>query len=254
MGTRESYEPGTFSWVELATSDADGAKRFYTELFGWDYDDNPLGEGAVYSMAKVDGQVVGALYASEQPPHWNSYVTVKSADEAAEAVKEAGGTVAAEPFDVLESGRMLVIQDPTGAPLCLWEPKAHIGAGLVNAPGALTWNDLMTTDVERAAEFYCEVFGWEVAPVEDAPDERLLIRNGERLNGGMAKLPEGMDEVPPHWLPYFAVDDVDAAVETVKGGEGTLIAGPLDVPNGRFAVCADPQGATFAVFAGEFDD
>src|SRR3954454_13200804 len=116
MGTRDSYEPGTFSWVELATSDADAAKRFYGELFGWEYDDNPMGEGAVYSMATVDGQVAAALFASEQPPHWNCYVTVASADDAAEKVKEAGGTVAAEPFDVMDVGRMTVIQDPTGAP------------------------------------------------------------------------------------------------------------------------------------------
>src|SRR3954447_17357652 len=168
MGTRERYEPGTFSWVELATHDAQGAKAFYGELFGREYDDNPVGEGdAVYSMAKRDGRFVGAVFQSDQgTPHWNSYITVASVDEAAAKAGEAGGHVAAEPFDVMDAGRMTVVQDPTGAAVCLWEAKRHIGAGLVNAPGALSWNDLMTTDVGKAAEFYSQVFGWEVAEVE----------------------------------------------------------------------------------------
>ena len=135
MGERTSYAPGTFSWAELLTSDADAAKAFYTSVFGWEYRDNPVGEGQVYSTALRDGKDVGALYASEQPPHWNCYVTVESADASAARAAELGATIAAEAFDIFDVGRMAVIVDPVGAALCLWEPKRHIGATLVNASG-----------------------------------------------------------------------------------------------------------------------
>ncbi len=255
MGTRERYEPGAFSWVELATSDAAAAKDFYGTLLGWEYEDNDIGDGGVYSMGKVDGHYVGALYETDAPPHWSSYVTVESADAAAEKAKEHGAELVAEPFDVMGAGRMAVVQDPSGAVVSLWEAKDHIGAGLVNAPGGLSWNDLMTHDVAKASSFYCALFGWEVADVEGAPGDRLVIRNGERLNGGMATIPdEAGEDVPPHWLPYFAVEDVDRAVAAAGDAGGTQIADAMDVPAGRFAVLADPQGVVFAVFAGNLDD
>jgi predicted enzyme related to lactoylglutathione lyase len=256
MGKRESYEPGTFSWAELQTSDADAAKTFYGELFGWGFEDNDTGGGPVYSMASVNGDHVAALFTSEQgPPHWNSYITVESVDETAEKAKEAGADMVAEPFDVMESGRMAVLQDPSGAVVSVWEPKKHIGASLVNAPGALCWNDLATHDVEKAVEFYAEVFGWEIGSVEDAPDERHGIRVGERMNGGIAKIPEAAGtEVMPHWLVCFAVDDVDAALKKLEEGGGSKLSDVLDVPSGRFAVVADPQGSVFAVVDGDMDD
>src|SRR4051794_33791438 len=122
MGTRESYEPGTFSWVELVTSDQDAAKAFYADVLGWEYDDNDMGEGMTYSMAQRDGQYVGAVFASnDQPPHWNSYITVESVDDTADKVKEAGGRLVSDPFDVMDAGRMVAVQDPSGGMVCLWE-------------------------------------------------------------------------------------------------------------------------------------
>ena len=151
MGERTSYAPGTFSWAELVTSDADAAKAFYTSVFAWEYRDNPIPDGSVYTTALRDGLDVGALYAADQPPHWNCYVTVESADAAAARAGELGATIAAEPFDVMDVGRMAVIVDNVGAALCLWEPKSHIGATLVNAPGAMAWNDLLTPDPASSA-------------------------------------------------------------------------------------------------------
>lgn len=256
MGTREKYEPGTFSWVDLGTTDLRGAKAFYAGVFGWEYDDMPVGEGETYSMAMVGGSQVAAMSQTAGPPRWNSYVTVESVQDATTRAEEAGAHVHAPPFEVMDAGRMSVIQDPSGAVVSLWEPGSSVGAGLVNVHGALTWNDLMTHDVGKAAEFYCELFGWEVAPVEeDAGNERVVIRNGERMNGGMARLPESAgEETPPHWLPYFGVDDIDAALRAAEDGGGANLAGPIEVPAGRLAVLADPQGAVFAVFEGEFED
>jgi len=259
MGTRDSHEPGTFSWTELITSDQDAAKKFYGAVLGWGYEDNDMPDDAgVYSMGTVDGNhVAGMVKNTNMPPHWNSYVAVESADDAANKAKEGGANIMMEPFDVMEAGRMAVIQDPSGAMFSIWEARDHPGAGLVNAHGAMTWNDLQTHDIEKAVEFYTELFGWEVAPLteDDSDSDRMVIKNGERLNGGMAKMPEELGtEVPPHWLTYFAVDDIDAATAAIGESGGEVIAGPLDIPAGKLAVAADPQGAVFGVFAGDLDD
>jgi predicted enzyme related to lactoylglutathione lyase len=256
MGERTSHAPGTFSWADLATSDADAAKAFYTSVFGWSYEDLPVGEDSVYSMASRDGRTVAALSQDpEQPPHWNCYVTVASADETAARAGELGATVMMEPFDVMDAGRMAVFADPTGAALCVWEPKDNIGASLVNTPGALTWNDLITPDVEAAARFYGELFGWTAEEIPDAGGYRV-IRNGERANGGMMALDRermGAD-APPSWMPYFGHEDVTRLVGEIDGLGGRLLSGPMQMPAGSIAILADPQGAVFAVWTGDYED
>ena len=159
------HDPGRFCWVELSTSDGPAAKKFYTTLFGWSFVDNPMGDAGVYTMLQKNGKDVGALYqmGPEQkgiPPNWGSYVAVENANDAAAHAKELGATVMLEPFDVMEHGRMAVLQDPAGAVFSLWEPKSHIGARVVNEPGSFCWNELYTTDPSRAAEFYMGLFGW----------------------------------------------------------------------------------------------
>src|ERR687895_28174 len=118
MGERSSHAAGTFSWTDLATPDPEAAKRFYGELFGWEFDDQPMpGDAGDYSMGMKDGGVVAALYRAreDQPPAWASYVTVESADSTATKAGEVGGTLFGEPFDVMDAGRMALIQDPSGA-------------------------------------------------------------------------------------------------------------------------------------------
>jgi predicted enzyme related to lactoylglutathione lyase len=255
MGVRESHPPGTISWADLATSDLEAAKGFYTELFGWQFEDMPAGEGIVYSMARVDGHYVGAAsQMQDQPPHWNVYVTVESADDSAARAKELGATVIAEPFDVFDAGRMAVIQDPTGAFICPWEPRRHIGAELVNAPGALTWADLVTPDVEAAERFYGDWLGWTTEEMPGAEGYRV-IKNGDRSNGGMLPIrPDMGPDAPPNWMPYFGVDDLDAARALADDRGGRTLMGPMSVPMGSFAVMADPQGAVFAIWQGTFED
>lgn len=262
MGERTSYPHGTFSWVDLSTDDQDGAKRFYGELLGWEFDDVPMGEdgdedAGQYSMAKVDGKTVAAIFKGDGslPVHWNSYVTVEDIDAMPEKVKEAGGEVTAEPFDVMESvGKMCVIQDPTGAFLNLWQAGDSIGAYLVNVPGALTWNDLNTTDPKAAIDFYDGVFGWTFEKVEDAT-EYWVIKNGDRSNGGVRPIDNSQaGDVPSHWLPYFATTDVEEAKAKVEELGGRTFFGPMEVPGGRFVIAGDPQGGAFALFSGDFDD
>jgi uncharacterized protein len=250
MSERTSYPPGTFSWAELATSDADGAKAFYSQIFGWEYDDNPIGDGQVYTMARRDGGQVAALYStSEQPPHWNCYVTVASADDAAARAGEHGGTVVAEPFDVMDVGRMAVIADPAGATLSVWEPRRHVGAALVNAPGAMTWNDLVTPDPESAERFYGALFGWTFQEIPDAGGYRV-IKNGDRQNGGLMPSQGG----PDSWVPYFGHEDVDSLTQQVPGLGGKVLNGPIRMFAGSIAVFSDPQGAVFSSWSGHYDD
>jgi uncharacterized protein len=256
MGERTSHAPGSFSWTDLSTTDTDGAKAFYTSLFGWDTEDNPIPEGGVYTMLLSGGRYVGALSAVQQegqPPAWNSYVTVTSADDAARAAADNGGTIAMEPFDVMEAGRMALVQDPTGAVFAVWEPRDNIGAQRVNEPGALTLNQLNTSDVEGAEKFYSGAFGWRFESVGTDETPYWGIYNGDRLNGGMMPLPPG-GGAPSHWLVYFGTESVDEDAGRVAELGGTVLVEPSDVPGGRIAVAQDPQGAVFALFAGRFDD
>lgn len=255
MGERTSHALGTFSWTDLATTDPGAAKGFYTSLFGWDAEDLPIPDGGVYTMLLRNGKRVGALTAGQegQPPAWTSYVTVAGADAAAASAEENGGSLALEPFDVMDAGRMAIVQDPTGAFFAVWEPRESIGAELVNEPGALTLNQLTTSDPERAQEFYAGVFGWRFEAVEGGDMPYWGIYNRDRLNAGMMPLPpeQGM---PSHWLVYFGSESVDDDAGRVGDLGGTVVLPPMSVPGGRILVAQDPQGATFALLSGRFDD
>lgn len=253
MGERTSYTPGTFCWVDLVIEDQDAAKAFYTGLFGWDYQDAPMGDGRVYSIAQLDGKAVAAIVPlpdPSMPPHWNCYVSVEDAEAAAGRAEQLGATVVLPAGDVGDSGRLAVIQDPQGALLSVWQPGRHIGAGIVNAHGALSWNDLLTPDVEAAAAFYRELFGWTVEEIPGAGGQYWSIANGDIKNGGLMPLPPGGH---PAWNLYFAAPDTDAAIARAGELGGQLVMGPIDVPGGRFAIIRDPQNAVFSVLDGELD-
>lgn len=254
MGKRTEHAPGTFSWVDLTTADAPAAKDFYGELFGWEYEDNEVPGGGTYTMCKVDGDYVAAISGStdQAPPHWNSYVTVASADETATKAKELGGSLFMEPFDVMEAGRMALIQDPTGAAFCVWEPREAIGAQRVNEPGSLTWNELHTPDPPKAVKFYAGLFDWSAEEMEtgEGNPSYTVIRNGERTNGGIMDAQQGE---PPNWVPYFVVESRDDAVARIKELGGRELF-QTDMEMGKIAIATDPQGAPFAVWEGDTDD
>jgi predicted enzyme related to lactoylglutathione lyase len=259
MGDRTKYTPGTFCWTDLTTTDQPGAKAFYGELFGWDFTDNPVGDGVYYSMAHVDGKPVGAISPQPQqqrdagvPPVWNSYISVESADQVLDHAQRLGATIHAPAFDVMDVGRMGVVQDPQAAYVLVWQPKTHPGASLVNAPGALSWNELATADMNGSAGFYSELFGWQVEPIPDMDPPYSTIRTAAGANNGGIR-PVTPPGTPPHWLVYFGTDDIDAALAKVSELGGTPIFGPTDIGRGKIGLAQDPQGAFFALYAGTFE-
>jgi predicted enzyme related to lactoylglutathione lyase len=254
MGARDKHEQGSFSWTDLSTPDAQASKEFYGGMLGWEFEDNPIPDGGVYVMARLGGRAAAAMFeTSERHPAWASYVTVDDADAITDRARELGANVLAEPFEVMDAGRMATLQDPTGAVFCVWQPRRAIGAEVVNGPGALTLNQLNTSDPDAAQSFYSELFGWRIEQVSGTETAYWGIYRGESLNGGMMQLPPG-SPAPSHWLVYFGIDDLDAAAGQIGSEGGTVMVPPQEVPGGRIMVAQDPQGAIFALLAGRFDD
>jgi uncharacterized protein len=251
--TQLEHAPGTFCWIELATTDGPAAKKFYGELFGWEANDSPVGPDMVYTMLRLNGKDVGALYEKGEmtknvPTHWASYISVTNADETAAKAKSLGGTIVQEPFDVMDVGRMAVIADPTGAHFCIWQPKKHKGIGVKGEPNTLTWNELLTNDTDKAKEFYTKLFGW-TAKTHGAPVEYTEIALGDTGSfAGMMQIQPQMGPMPPSWGIYIAVDDCDATAQKATSLGARLFVPPTAIENvGRFSVIQDPQGAVFSV-------
>ena len=249
-----NQKPGSFCWIELGTTTAGAAKDFYKQLFGWDYQDHPMGPAGVYTIIQLNGKDVGGLYelSSEMlqqglPSHWLSYISVTNADEATAQAIAAGGSVMKEPFDVGPNGRMAVIQDPTGPVFALWQATGHPGSGVYGEKGALCWNELGTGDTQKAGDFYKILFGWETE-VLSGPMEYTIFKNNGQGIGGMYEITPMMGPMPPHWMVYFAVNDCDGTVQKTSDAGGTVIRPAEDIPNiGRFAILQDPTSAVFAI-------
>jgi predicted enzyme related to lactoylglutathione lyase len=249
-----SHTPGTFCWAELATVDQKAGVAFYRALFDWDVSEQPIGPTEVYSMFLMRGKEVGAAYnmrpeerQSGAPPHWNLYVAVANVDETVKHAESLGAKVFAPPFDVMDAGRMAVLQDPTGAVFQVWEPKKHVGAKMLNEPGALCWSELTTRDTKAAEAFYTKLFGWTAKPSSPSAGMEYTEFNNQGQPGvGMLPMPA---DVPSYWMPYFQVTDCDGSTAKAKELGASLMVGPHDIPKtGRFAILSDPQRAMFAVF------
>src|SRR5687768_8607303 len=272
MLERDGYLPGVPCWIDTSQPDPEAAVAFYSGLFGWEFEDvMPPGSAGKYFIARLRGGEVAAVGSQPEggPPMaaWNTYVWVESADEAAAKVKDAGGRILMDPFDVMDAGRMAVVTDPEGAALCVWQAKEHKGARIVNEPGSLNFNGLNTRDPEGAKSFYGSVFGWETLGLGDAEMWRLpgygdfLERSDPGLRQRMAEsgAPEGFEDVvaalnpiaenqpdvPAHWSVTFAVDDADATAARAAELGGQVVVQPFDAPWVRMTVITDPQGATF---------
>jgi predicted enzyme related to lactoylglutathione lyase len=277
MPERDGYIPGVPCWVDCQEPDPEAALPFYEGLFGWEFENvMPEGSGGVYQMARIRGGDVAAIGSVPDgaPPvaMWNTYIAVADADASAAKVREAGGTVFMDAFDVMDAGRMAVVADPEGAMFCLWQAKDNVGATIVNEHGALNFNGLATRDADAAEAFYSAVFGWKLLRLRAGPFWALsaygdhLEQQTPGLRENMAQMgaPEGFIDVvaqvlpiaaddgdtQAHWNVTFAVDDVAATAAKVPELGGEVVDGPFDAPWTRIAIVKDPQGATFV--AGQF--
>ena len=255
-----SHTQGAPCWVELGTTDQAAAKAFYSDLFGWDYHDNPMDEAGdiVYSMAMVDGAFVGGMYEQPEdqrqagiPPHWMIHLAVDDVDAVAARVPELGGAVGAPPFDVFDAGRMSIISDPAGAHVAFWQAKQHIGAGLKSEPNTIHWCELLTSDPNAATAFYTELLGLEseTMTMDQGGDYSIFLSGGMGVAGTMA-MPEHLHErgIPAHWSVYFQVTDLDAVVGRAVANGATVGLPPTDIAMvGRIAFLLDPQGAGFGL-------
>lgn len=258
MAEFSSHAPGTFCWVELSTTDQKAAIAFYRGLFDWGLDEQQMGPEETYSMFQVRGMEVAAAYTmrpeerqSGAPPHWNLYITVANADEAMAQAQALGATVLAPPFDVMDAGRMAVLQDPTGAVFQVWQAKNSIGSRVLYEPGTLCWSELTTRDTNTAESFYTQLFGWKAkrsTPGSGMEYTEFSIQDqpGAGMMAMPAHMPAGM---PSYWMPYFQVADCDASADKAQGLGATVMVPPQDIPQtGRFSILTDPQGAVFALF------
>jgi len=249
-----SYKQGEFCWAELATTDQPAAKKFYSSLFGWTANDQPMGPDMVYTMLELKGKAAGALYSQDKaqrengiPPHWNIYVAVDNADETAKKIKAFGGKFMAEPFDVMDIGRMAIATDPDGAMISIWEGKLHIGASIKDELNTFCWYEVSVNNPEKEQKFYEGVFGWKTSVT---PEYTELVMEGKPHMAGMTKIQPDWGHVLPHWTACVMVNDANATMEKAISLGARAVVPPMDMPGaGRYAVFADPQGAQLAVFS-----
>jgi predicted enzyme related to lactoylglutathione lyase len=248
---RPYFEAGTPAWVDLGSSDPAGAKHFYGGLFGWVAEEqggDPNGY-AIFHLRDFAVAGVGPLSRQGQASAWMTYISVDDADETAAKVKAAGGRVFVGPMDAIEAGRFAVVGDTSGATFGLWQPKSHEGADIVGEPGSMCWHELNTRYTIVAASFYGAVFGWEAQeiPIDQHVSYTEWLVGDKSVCGMMPISDTAQGIVSPQWLVHFAVADCDQSFALAKSLGASAYVEPTDVPPGRLAVLADPQGALFAV-------
>jgi uncharacterized protein len=245
-----SYTAGMPSWVDLATSDPEGARSFYGRLLGWEFEIGAP-EAMHYTNCTVNGKNVAGMGGDPAPEGtptgWTTYMAADDVDAVAKRITDNGGQLMLDPMDVMEHGRMLVAIDPTGAVFGAWEARSHTGASLVNEPGAVTWNELATRDLETAQKFYGAVFGYGGDDVDTGggPLYRTFSVEGRPVGGAMQIPDDWPSGTPSHWMVYFEVADVDAAASEAERLGGGVMEPPRDSPYGRWTVLRDPQGGVF---------
>ncbi|WP_282115453.1 VOC family protein [Pseudoalteromonas arctica] len=263
MSEIDNHPHGIFCWSELCTHNWKEGKTFYTSLFDWGYDDQPIGEDIYYTMLQKQGGDIAAMYEmpKEQisegiPSHWLAYIAVDNVDDCALKAKELGAEVIAGPHDVMNAGRMLMLKDPVGATVALWQGNEHKGCkhlGELNTP---YWHELATRNSKVSRDFYCALLGWEseIKPMEGM-NYTLFLVGGQPIAGMLEMTSDWPEDIPAHWMIYFSVESCDTAVNKAASLGGQVCVPATDIPDvGRFSVICDPQGAVFSVIESVIDD
>lgn len=244
-------------WVDLSSTDPAAARNFYTKLFGWTAEPEKDPAAGGYALARLNGKDVagiGGQMDPNAPSAWMVYIGTNDAAALAKKVEAEGGKVVAPPFDVLDSGRMAVFQDPAGAFIAAWEPKTMPGFAISAKPGSFAWAELNARGLEQAKPFYKKVFGWgeKVSPMGEGMGDYTEFKLKDRsIAGGMEMNPMVPKEVPSYWMVYFTVADVEDAHKKAVGLGAQEMVPPSPYPGGRFSILSDPQGAAFGLMTSE---
>lgn len=251
--TSPSRPAGSPAWIDLSTSDIEGAKEFYGALFGWTFEDRGE-EFAHYHYLLRDGAPVGGLMSTqgmtcpnggELPTEWGVYLTVPDAEAAVAAVEQTGGQVIVPASPMGQAGTMAVAVDPAGAVIGLWQPGDFAGFEHSTEPGSPVWFESMSQSVDEAVPFYEKVFGWTI---NEMPGDWRYVTNGseQTATAGLCDA-RGVvaDGTPSYWRVYLTTSDVDGDLARIGELGGSVLDGPVDSPYGRVATVSDPQGASF---------
>ena len=244
-----------FVWHDLMTTDLPRSLAFYTTLFGWERKPWDMGPAGTYDMVYAGEVGIGGMVpldgaeAPGVPSHWIGYIAVDDVDAACAKADATGGKTCVPPTDIPSVGRFAVVEDPTGA---VFSPFKGTGPDMPEPAtpplGTIVWNELMTTDPEKAGAFYGGLTGWTLEKMDMGPMGFYhLFKRGDTPAGGMMQLPADAP-ARPHWLPYVAVADADASAARAAELGATVLVPPTDIQDwGRFAVAMDPTGAVFGV-------
>ncbi len=249
------HEFGTFNWLDLSTTDIEGAKAFYGAMFGWEFEPQVVEGELIYTVCTLNGLEVCGLEGTmgeDDPPRWNVYTCVEDVDATSNRAVELGGKIEIGPMDIFDAGRMSFISDPQGARLGLWQPREHLGVQVMFEPGTFMWAEIMTWDAEATNAFYKGLHGWDTVADHNNPNYTLYVPGGDASRSvylaGQLAMDENFDKsIPTYWGIYLQVSDT---AETLRrcvelGGEQVMPA--TEIAQGNFAVMKDPQGAYFNV-------
>jgi uncharacterized protein len=243
-----------FVWHDLNAQDIEAEKKFYGELFGWTFEKSDDGR---YEHIKAGHEMIGGIHhleaASKSKPHWLGYVAVDDMQQTAKEIESHQGKLHRPPKE-LNVGTFAVAQDPTGGYFAPWKtlnPEDEMERQGDAPPMTFIWDELVSTNPDKALKFYADVFGWEPQPF--GPDYAVLRRPGTTSSKGQPKGAGGVlkateDHRETYWMPYISVEDPDAIVEKARQLGATIETPPTDLPQvGRYSVITDPQGAHIAV-------
>jgi len=243
-------------WIDLSSSNAEGSRSFYSQLFGWKAEVNPDPQYGGYSVAQLNGKDVagiGPTQMAEQPTAWTVYIGTADSDATSKKVQAASGTVVVPTMEVGEQGKMTVFQDPSGAFIATWQPGAMPGAQTKGEPNSFAWAELSARGIDKAVPFYKEVFGWDTktSPFGEGQEYIEWQLDGQSIAGGMEMNPMVPAQVPSYWLVYFATDDVEGMTAKAAGLGANVMMEATPFPGGKFSILGDPQGAAFGLMSME---
>ncbi|WP_404342273.1 VOC family protein [Pseudoalteromonas mariniglutinosa] len=258
-----AYPHGYFCWAELCSNDWRAGKAFYTQLFDWQNDDQPIGDDMYYTMLQKQGDDVAAMYQmpSEQQQagvssHWLLYIAVTDVDSLATKAKQLGADIIAGPHNVMDAGRMLLLQEPGGAMFALWQANQHPGTQRVSEFSTPYWHELVSKNSQQSRDFYCQLLGWQYEiKAMQGMDYTLFTVDHQPVAGMLEMTDEWPSEIPAHWMLYFAVQDCEQMAEKAQQLGGEICVAATDIADvGRFSVITDPQGAVFSVIRSTMHD